>query len=381
MSQDVLGQQSGTATAVSNQEIAEYIQRFDAVFGLLKNNYYETEKLDKDAMRENAIKGFVDALGDPYTVYLTPEENQLFDEEMEGSQNFEGIGAVVTKKEDGVLIEEVLKWSPAHTAWLQPLDTILKIDGEVTQSLDLNDAVAKIRGPKGSQVTLTILRAKNEVEIFDVDVTRDVVEVHSVEVEAFEEEGNTMIYANVSIFGDDTIKTFLEWLREYPQRDGLIIDVRGNGGGYLPVAVDLASFFVPKGAIVTTSKYRIYDDEIYTSKGYPEFQDLPVVVLVDELSASASEIVAAVAQQYPKGSVVGKKTFGKWSIQTLDPIEEGWALKYTLGKRYMPDGDNVDGEGVTPDVDVDFDVEAYQGSGVDTQLEAAKKELLRLIEQ
>lgn len=381
LSQNVL-METGTQNvrADSAVEIQEYIQRFSAVYDLLEQNYYETEKLDKVAMRENAIKWFVDAIGDPYTAYLTPEENKLFDEEMDGEQKFEWIGAVVRKKEDGVLIEEVLKWSPAHTAGLESLDVILKIDWEVTQSLDLDEAVAKIRGVKWTSVVLTILRAKEEVSIFDVTVTRDVVNVHSVEMQTMEFSGKNMLYVNVSIFGDDTIKTFLQELRNHPVRDGVIIDVRGNGGGYLPVAVELASFFVPKSKIVTTSKYRIYDDEEYVSEGYPELQDIPVIILVDELSASASEIVAAAAQFYKKGSVVGKQTFGKGSIQTLDAIENGGSLKYTLGKRYTPDGWNIDGVGITPDIEIDFDAEAFQASGVDTQLDGAKQELFRLLQ-
>ncbi len=356
-------------------------EKYNTVFQLLQTQYYHKEKLDQDKMQENALKWFVDALGDPYTVYLTPSENTKFDEEMQGSKNFEGIGAVVTKKEDGVLVEEVLKGHPAYIAGIKPLDVILEVDGESIQSLWLNEAVDKIRGPKWTEVTLTVYR-ESAAKIIKIVVTRDAISVPSAKGEILELDGHKVLYVEILTFGDDTRKVFADILAQYQATkfDGVVVDLRGNGGGYLPIAVDISSFFIPKGEVITTAKYSTFPEESYKSAGYGNLEGIPLIVLVDWLSASASEIMAAALQQDAHGKLVGEKTFGKWSIQTLHEIDDGSSLKYTIGARYTPAGTNVDKVGLPPDVEVTFDTEAYLSGGVDNQLESAKVEVEKLIE-
>ena len=361
--------------AVSDTDI---LQKYHLVDQVLHQEYFDTEKLDREKMHENAIKGYVDAIGDPYTVYLSAEENKMFDEEMKGGQHFAGIGAVVTKKEDGVMIEEVLKWMPAYKAWLKPLDIVLSIEGEDTKDLWLGEAVKKIRGEKGTDVKLTIFR-ESEGRVFDVVVTRDIVDVPSVKGEIFDLWKKKVLYVEIAIIGADTTKVFKKIIDRYKgQFDAIILDLRGNGWGYLPTAVDLLSYFLPKNELVTTARYSVEDDEIYRSKGYGDLENIPVVVLVDGLSASASEIIAAALDEKDDALLIGTKTFGKGSIQTLAEFDDGASLKYTIGKWYTPSDKNVDKEGLVPDIEVPFDFTWYVENEVDNQLERAKKEILNM---
>ncbi len=354
--------------------------KYQSLFDLLQSQYYHKDQIDQTKMQENALKWFVDALGDPYTVYLTPTENNLFDEEMQGSKNFEGIGAVVTKKEDGVLVEEVLKWHPAFQAGIKPLDVIIEIEGEPTQALGLNEAVEKIRWPKGTTVTLTIYR-ESEAKIMDIEVTREAINVPSAKGEIINVNGHDVLYVEILTFGDDTTKVFGDIINAYQKDayDWIIVDLRGNGGGYLPIAVEIASYFIPKWEIVTTAKYSTYPTEEYKSEGYGDLEDLPLVVLVDNLSASASEILAAALDQQANAVLVGDTTFGKGSIQTLHEIDDWSSLKYTIWAWYTPAGTNVDKVWLTPDVAVEFDSAMYLSGWVDAQLDAAKSEIGKLL--
>jgi len=357
-------------------------QKYNQIYDMLQETYYDADTMDLAAMQENALKWFVDALDDPYTVYLTPEENQMFDESMQWSQNFEGIGAVVTKKEDGVLIEAVLKWMPAFNAGLKPLDMILQIDWEPTSPLGLNEAVSLIRWERGSEVTLIIMRGEDNTIVEEVVVTRDAISVPSVEIEVVEKDGKRIANAVVSIFGDDTVALFEKEMKAILPLDWVVLDLRGNGWWYLPSAVDIASFFLPKNEMITSAKYSIFPEEKFRSLGYQLFQETPTVVLIDWLSASASEIVAAALQERGwEDIVVGQQSFGKWSIQTLHTNGDGSSLKYTIGKWYTPNNDSIDEVGVYPDVIVEMDYEAFAASGVDAQLDAAYQHLTQIINE
>lgn len=356
-------------------DLEAYAKKETYLYGVLEQRYYDSEKINLVEMQENALKWFVEALGDPHTEYLTKEENEVFDESMEGTQHFEWIGAVVTKKKDGIMISEVLKWSPAFVAWLQTLDIIIQIDGESTQDVSLGDAVKKIRWPKDSIVTLWIFRQRDEwdeIEVFDVEVTRGTIDVPSVTIWLLGYTGWNAAHIEVAIFGDDTIAKLQQALLQLTwSYESVILDLRGNGGGYLPTAVELASFFLPKNEIVTTAKYTILPDEVLRSKWYGAFLELPTVVLIDGMSASASEIVAWALQQRSKVSVIGTKSFGKWSIQTIQPMDDGSMLKYTIGKWYLPNNETIDTVGLSPDFEIEFDRELFLSGGVDTQLQKA----------
>lgn len=360
---------------------AQLTQRVTELYKLLDEGYYDRSELNIEAMQQKALKWFVDAIWDPYTVYLTPDENAIFDEGMQGSQNFEGIGAIVTDAEEWVLIEGILKWSPAFEAWLEPLDIIIQIEWELTKPLGLNESVQKIRWPKDTPVKLTILRNWSEEPIFDVEVIRGSISVPSAEAELIERDGKRVLFLTVSIFGDDTMRVIRNEIRQLgisstSELDGVILDLRGNGWWYLPVSVEVASLFLPKNEMVTTARYSIFDDEIFKSEWYKVLPDVPVVVLVDGLSASASEIVALALQERDDAEVIGVQSFGKWSIQSVQPGNDGSSLKLTVWRRYSPSDKTVDKIGVTPDQEVLFDLVAYIEDESDNQLEAGIQFLL-----
>lgn len=352
-----------------------YVQKENYLYRLLDQRYYDQAKVDRTQMQENALKWFVEAIGDPHTEYLTKQENEVFDESMEGTQHFEWIGAVVSKKKDGIMIAEILKWSPAFVAWLQPLDIIIQIEGESTQNVSLSDAVKKIRWPKGTVVKLWIFRQRaewDEPEVLEVEVTRWTIDVPSVKIELLPYSSGTVAHIEVAIFGEDTIAKLQEALLQLDWTyNAIILDLRGNGWWYLPTAVQLASFFLPKNEVVTTAKYTILPDEVLRSQGYEIFTGKQVVVLIDGMSASASEIVAWALQQRGRAVVVWTQSFGKWSIQTIEKLSDGSMLKYTIGRRYLPNDTTIDEVWLTPDVEVVYDRDLFLTGWVDTQIQKA----------
>ncbi len=345
--------------------------KYEEIFTILDNQYIEQEDIDFSEMQDNALKWFVEALWDPYTSYLDIKENTAFDEAIQWTQNFEWIWAVVMKKKDGVQIEEVLKNSPAFNAWLQALDLILRIDDEPIQELDLFDAVQKIRGPKWSEVTLTIFREKAE-EILEVIVTRWTIDVPSVSGNIMPLWDKNIMYLEIATFGEDTANKMTQVIAEmWSQVDWVILDLRGNWGWILPISVDVAWFFLPKWEVVTSVEYSIFPNETLRSFWWWVFEWLPVVVLIDWMSASASEIVAWAFRDKLKSPLVWTKTFGKGSVQTIKNLEDWSSLKFSVGKRYTPNWDNVSDVWLAPDVEIEFDRDLYISEGTDTQLDQA----------
>lgn len=370
---------SGIIDQTVEQQSMETIH---AIQRALQAGYYDKDKLSATGMREGSIKWFVEALHDPYTEYLPIEQNNKLVETLKGEDRFEGIGAAVQKKDDAVQIQEVYKGTPAALAGLRPLDMVLEINGEKTATLSLTEAVAKIRGPRDTVVTLTVYRASEKdatKRVFPVQVTRKTVDIPSVSSEVLDAGSKKIGIIEISIIGEET-ETLLK--KEIAALSGaglagIVLDLRGNGGGFLPKAVEIASHFIPAWQNVVTAKYTLFPDETYLSKWYGDFESLPIVVLVDGLTASAGEIIAGALQQQRKALLVGTKTYGKWSIQTVADISSGSALKYTIGKRYLPDDTNIDHVGITPDVVVEIDRAAYEKDQTDSQKLRAIEELTK----
>ena len=329
-------------------------------------------------MREGSIQWFVDALKDPYTEYLPAEKNTSFTTALKWEESFEGIGAALQKKDEGAVIQEVYKWTPAALAGLRPLDMIVEVSGAKTAGMDLQEIVSKIRGPKDTTVVLTIYRASEKEwskKIFTVEVTRKKVDIPSVSSEIIPvpwTDKNIGLIA-ISIIGEETEVLLQKEIAALSWKNiaGVVLDLRWNGGGFLPKSVEIASHFIPKGKKIVTAKYTLFPSETYLSKWYGDFVSVPLVVLIDGLTASAWEIIAGALQQDRWAILVGTKTFGKWSIQTVGDVWSGTSLKYTIGKRYLPDDTNIDHEGITPDVEVIFDKDAYQKNARDVQEEKA----------
>jgi carboxyl-terminal processing protease len=357
--------------------------KFEEVYQVLSKQYYQTsgKTLDETMMIESALHGFVDGLQDPHSAYFDIQESSWLNQVLAGDQKFEWIGAVVSRRPDGVQIMEVLKWSPAQIAWLKPLDLVIQVNEQDIEGMTVAQAVKLIRWPAGTTVDLTIFRS-SEQKVLTITVTRDKIDVPSVSRNILTQTGSDikLWYVAISIFGEDTYMKFRDALDAISQESvaGYIIDVRGNGGGFLPTAVDIASHFIPKSNTIATTRYKTFPEEVYKSD-WREWADrlLPVVVLIDEYSASASEVLALALKQNIDAKLIGEQTFGKWSIQTIYDFDDGSSLKYTIGRRYAPDNTNVDHVGITPDIEVIFDGTGYQKQWIDNQLQSAIDQLTK----
>lgn len=289
--------------------------RMEEISQLLSEEYYDqAELLSGEAMMiEQATKAFVDGLGDPFTSYLDAEQFSGLQSDLEGEGKIEGIGAVVGKKDYYVQIEEVVKDSPAFKAGLLPLDRIVLIGTGETKDLSTSEAVQKIRGPKGSSVQLFIERIEKsgEKSYLEKEVIRDIIDVPSVRSKILTHSGVKLGYLEVSIFGDQTNKLFTRAISELlgEKVEGFILDLRGNGGGLLDSAVELAGHFIPEGKLVTKTKYATFNALDYFSKGFGELEKKPLVILIDGLSASASEILALALKEQLQAPLVGQQSF------------------------------------------------------------------------
>ncbi len=323
-----------------------------------------------------AISGMVDSLNDPYTVFLSPEENEQFEENIQG--NFEGIGMEVGIQDDILTVIAPIKNTPAEKAGIKAGDRVIKIDDMITQSMKLSDAVSKIRGKIGTQVKLTIDR-KELKEPIEIKVTRDVIVVPTLQTE-LRKDGVFVI--SLYNFSANSSADFNKALREFysTKSNKLILDLRGNPGGFLDAAVDIAGWFLPTGKVVVKENFGDgRDEKIFRSKGPGIFnENLKMVVLVDGGSASAAEILAGALQQHNIAKVVGLNTYGKGSVQELINITPETSLKVTIAQWLTPNGTSISNGGLTPDVVIENTYEeGLKGKLIeDKQLKEAVKILL-----
>lgn len=316
------------------------------------------------------ISGLASSLGDPYTFFLPPAENQQFSDDMSGL--FEGVGMEIAVRDQVLTVVAPLKGTPAERAGIKSGDKILKIDGVDTKDMDVSAAIKRIRGPKGTQVTLYMMRPDDGwTGPRDVKVTRDVINVPIVTTKKLE---HGVFLIQVSTFTANAPDLFRGALREFVVSGDtkLILDLRGNPGGYLDAAVDMASWFLPAGKPVVTEDYAGHATNIvHRSSGYDVFnENLKMVILVDRGSASASEILSGALQEYHVAKLVGTNTFGKGSVQELVPITSDSALKITVARWLEPDGTHIPLTGITPDVEVKVSEDDAK-AGKDPQLDKA----------
>ena len=361
--------------------------KFSTIDEILEKEYYDEELLKNSAndMIEWALVGYIKWISDPHTVYLKEEANTDLENELKNEAGFAGIGAVIEKQDNYILISEVLKNSPATRGGLLPLDKIYMVDNQTLQDLTAQEAVQLIRWEKWTEVNLFIERDwKNgeNAQRFLVTIIRDDVNLPSVTSEIFEIDGKNLLYIWISLISEKTTSLLLEEVMDALESagkiDGIILDLRGNEWWYLEEAAKLLGHFFPKDTLLVKSKYKAYEDINYVSKWRWELWNYPIVILVDQLTASASEIIALKFQEEWK-TIVWMQTFGKWSIQSVENFKDGSSLKYTIGKWYSPNDVNIDKQWITPDVEVERDYEKYKEDWTDNQLEAAKEELLKEI--
>lgn len=330
-----------------------------------------TTKDKNDERVWGMIAGLAGSLEDPYTFFLPPQENEQFAQDMSGA--FEGVGMEIAVKDEVLTVVSPLKNTPAERAGIKSGDKVLKIDGKDTKGLDVSEAVKHIRGPKGTQVVLTMLR-EGWTGPREIQVTRDVISVPIVETEV---KGDVFVIS-VATFTANAPELFRAALREFilSGKQKLVLDLRGNPGGYLEAAVDMASWFLPTGKVVVSEDYDGHAPTIvHRSLGYDVFNDnLKMVILVNKGSASASEILADALRHYRVATLIGTNTFGKGSVQELIDISPGTALKITVARWLGPDGAQIPLDGIVPDTIVEVKEEDMKDEK-DPQMEAALKRL------
>ncbi|MBI2612727.1 S41 family peptidase [Candidatus Kaiserbacteria bacterium] len=313
------------------------------------------------------IQGLAQSLGDPYTFFLPPKENEIFTEDISGE--FTGVGMEIAVRDQVLTVVSPLKGTPAERAGIKSADKVLEIDGVDTDGMDISNAVSRIRGPKGSQVTLLIMR-DGFSEPREYKITRDVINVPTVVTEVRDD----VFIIEMRSFTANSPELFRRALREFVEsrRFRLILDMRGNPGGYLDAAVDMASWFLPSGRIVVTEDYAGHDENIvHRSRGYDIFnENLRMVILVDRGSASASEILAGALDHYDIATMIGERTFGKGSVQELVEITSQTALKLTVARWLGPDDEQIPLDGLKPDIEVKI-TDKEREEGKDPQLETA----------
>lgn len=354
-------------TSAITEEATAKMKKIEAVI----DAYYYQADTDKDLMREGAYKGMVASLGDPYSTYYSEEE---LTEMLESSKGiYYGIGAYVSLdlKSGYAQISGVIEGTPAEEAGLQEGDLIYEVDGESAYGLELTEVVGMIKGEEGTTVHLTLVR-DGAADYIEKDVQRRRIESPTVNYEMYEGQKG---YIQITEFDDVTADQFAEALAVLKEQGmkGLILDLRGNPGGNLTTVVQIAQMLLPKGMIVYTED-RNGNRQEYTCDGSRELH-MPLVVLVNKYSASASEILAGAIQDYGIGTLLGTTTYGKGIVQQVISLKDGSAVKLTISSYYTPKGRNIHGIGIEPDEVYEFDGETYYNGGekYDNQLERAKE--------
>ncbi len=361
---------------VTNQLPSDQSQNIDfklfwETWNLVSSKYIDKKALDPQKLYFGAIQGMVAAIGDPYTVFLPPQAQKATKEQLGGS--FEGVGIQLGyNKDKRLVVMAPLKNTPADKAGVKAGDLILQINGKDTTNLSLPEAVNQIRGPKGTIVDLLMFR-ENDGKPWDVKLIRDTIIVKSVEYEAkTTPAGKKIAYISISSFGE---KTRDEWdeavsqaLSDAPQ--GVVVDVRNNPGGYLDAAVYIASEFIGSGNVV------LQEDALGNRQEQPVVREgkmlkLPLVVLINKGSASASEILSGAIQDHKRGKLVGEQSFGKGTIQTTEDLDQGTGIHITTAKWLTPDGRWIHTIGLTPDVKVEITADMKLSPGEDPQLQKA----------
>lgn len=317
------------------------------VWDRLKRDYVDKNKISDEEMFYGSLRGLAESLDDPYTIFMDPQETKEFASDMSGT--FEGIGAEVGMRDDIITIIAPLADMPAEKAGLRAGDRVYAINGESTLGMNVNEAVKKIRGPKNSEVVLTVIRDEEDKPL-DISIVRGLIVVKSVKTEL---RSDGIMLISVSNFNDDTELLFSQAVLEATLKNpkGIILDLRNNPGGYLDTAISMASAWIPEGPVVVEQFGEGKREEYFSTGGAP-LNGVKTVVLINGGSASASEIVAGALRDYKKATLVGEKSFGKGSVQSLRDLSGGSSLKVTIAQWLTPEGDYINNKGIEPDLEI-----------------------------
>ena len=358
---------TGTASDESEGIGSKVAGKLNALNSVLSNKFY-FDQADEEKSADSIYKAYLSSYDDKYTVYYTADEYKKLMESTSGK--FYGVGALCSINESGgVMVLDAFEDGPAYKAGVRDGDVVIKVDDTDITGMDLSSAVALIKGDKGTQVNLTIVR---DDKTYVFSIIGDEIITKTVDYKMME---NSIGYIQISQFDEVTTEQFKEALTDLNNQGlkGLIVDIRSNPGGLLNVVVDIVDEIIPKGLIVYT------DDVNGNRKEYNGSSDneitVPMAVLVDGNSASAAEIFAGAVQDYGKGKIIGTQTFGKGIVQTIQPLTDGSAIKYTIAQYYTPKGQVIQGNGVTPNMVVELPKDATEDLQLDAALEYVKGEL------
>lgn len=346
------------------------LQKMKLIEDAIANYYYYEDDISYEELQDGIYKGMVNSLGDPYSEYYSREE---LEEVMSSNMGISyGIGAYISinKQMNMAMISGVMEESPAQESGLREGDIIYEVDGESTQGMSLTQVVSRVKGKENTNVHLTIYR-ENENDLLEIDIKRAKrLEVTTVDYGMLEDT-DQLGYLRIREFDAVTVDQFTEAMAELRGQGmkGMVLDLRSNPGGDLAAVVDIARKILPEGLIVYTEDKTGRRKE-YTGDGKREL-DIPLVVLVNEYSASASEILAGAIQDYNKGTLIGTTTYGKGIVQQIQKLDDGTALKLTISAYYTPSGRNIHGIGIEPDIELEYDYEASENEGIDNQVEKA----------
>ncbi len=329
-------------------ETYEQLKVFSDVLDIIEKNY--VDPVDSEALIHGAIQGMVDAL-DPHSSFLLPD---AYDElQIDTKGEFSGIGIVITMQDDFITVISPIEGTPAHKAGIKAGDKIVKVDGEETREMKLWEAVKKMRGKKGTEVVITVLQ-KAATEAKDFTIVRDVIPLDSVRSHVLEPGYG---YVRISNFRDSTFEDVKDALRKLESDEeplkGLVLDLRDNPGGLLDQSVKIADLFLDEGLIVSITGRSDSESRTYSAHPNDGKHPYPIVLLINEGSASASEIVAGALQDHGRALILGTTSFGKGSVQAIEPLRDGYALKLTIARYYTPKGHAIQAKGITPDIVVE----------------------------
>lgn len=358
---------------------------FWQIYNITSQNYYSSDDLKPKDLENGIITWFINSLWDKFSEYMVPEITKQFEDTL--NWDFEWIGAVIDKHELWIIIDRVLKWSPALNNWILKGDIIIEANGIILKDLTTNEAVTHIKWKAGTKVILKILRSW-EHDFITKEIIRDKIKIPSVDTKDIQD--SEIWYISLNIFWDNTSKEFLDLLNTFNNEKikWIIIDLRDNGWWYLQSAVEILSNFIEKWKLLVTTKYKnsLLNNYFY-SENFGQIFDKKIVILINGNSASASEITAWALKDYNKAILVWEKSYGKWSVQQPFDLPDGSMLKLTIAKWYTPKDYSIDHNGIEPDIKIELKKEDYTPENwkekdfkfYDRQLEVAKKVLKKFI--
>ncbi|MFK4785423.1 S41 family peptidase [Fusobacterium sp. MFO224] len=353
------------------------LKEISDIMDIIQDNFVGEKKIDKDILMQGALKGMIESLEDPHSNYFSKDGMEDLEDKINGE--YTGVGMIIRKhSNEPVTVELLIEGTPAFKAGIRPNDKIIKIDGESTYNMELEDASKKLKGKVGTKVKLLIYREKEKKEK-EVILQRANIKLENVRSKMLT---NKVGYIKLTQFGADVdlqVSKSLEKLQKEGM-EGLIFDLRNNPGGRIDQAIKISSMFIKKGTIVSERPKK--GKEIFSKREGKYYGDFPLIILINEGSASASEIVSGAVRDYKRGILLGEKSYGKGSVQVLMPLPDGDGIKLTIAKYYTPKGENINGKGIEPDIKVEEEDDYLFYDGLITNIneksqEESKEKLLK----